>query len=97
LARVGLDPGAVRARPRTLSGGEQQRAALARAIVNRPAIVLADEPTAHVDERGASQLLHLLEEFAVAGVTVLMATHGESVPLPSRARVLHIDAGRVLP
>lgn len=97
LARVGLDPAAVHARPRTLSGGEQQRAALARAIVNRPAIVLADEPTAHVDERGAAQLLHLLEEFAVAGVTVLMATHGESVPLPGRARVLRIDAGRVLP
>jgi cell division transport system ATP-binding protein len=97
LARVGLDASVQTARPQTLSGGEQQRVALARAIVNRPAIVLADEPTAHVDERGAAQLLHLLEEFAVAGVTVLMATHGESVPLPGRARVLQIDAGRIVP
>lgn len=96
LGRVGLDPAVSHARPRALSGGEQQRVALARAIVNRPAVVLADEPTAHVDDRGASMLLHLLEEFAVAGVTVLMATHGESVPLPARARVLRIEAGRMV-
>jgi cell division transport system ATP-binding protein len=96
LVRVGLDPAVSQARPRTLSGGEQQRVALARAIVNRPAVVLADEPTAHVDDRGASLLLHLLEEFAVAGVTVLMATHGESVPLPARARVLRIEGGRMV-
>jgi cell division transport system ATP-binding protein len=96
LLRVGLDPAVSPARPRTLSGGEQQRVALARAIVNRPAVVLADEPTAHVDDRGAALLLHLLEEFAVAGVTVLMATHGESVPLPPRARVLRIEGGRMV-
>lgn len=96
LSRVGLDPGVARVRPSALSGGEQQRVALARAIVNRPALVLADEPTAHVDEQGAAQLLQLLEQFAIAGVTVLMATHGEAAPLPARARVLHIDAGRVL-
>jgi cell division transport system ATP-binding protein len=97
LARVGLDAAVARARPNELAGGEQQRVALARAIVNRPALVLADEPTAHVDERGAMRLLQLLEEFSTAGVTVLMATHGESVPLPSRARLLRIDAGRVQP
>lgn len=96
LGRVGLDATVARVRPNALSGGEQQRVALARAIVNRPALVLADEPTAHVDEHGAAQLLQLLEQFAIAGVTVLMATHGETVPLPARARVLQIDAGRVL-
>jgi cell division transport system ATP-binding protein len=96
LARVALDPRMEKVRPNALSGGEQQRVALARAIVNRPALVLADEPTAHVDDQGASQLLQLLEQFAIAGVTVLMATHGENAPLPVRARVLHIDAGRVL-
>jgi cell division transport system ATP-binding protein len=96
LARVALDPAAAGVRPTALSGGEQQRVALARAIVNRPALVLADEPTAHVDEQGAGRLLQLLDQFAIAGVTVLMATHGEAVPLPSRARVLHIDAGRML-
>ncbi len=70
--------------------------ALARAIVNRPALVLADEPTAHVDDQGAARLLQLLEQFAIAGVTVLMATHGEAAPLPERARVIHIDGGRVV-
>ena len=96
MSRVGLDPTAARVPPNALSGGEQQRAALARAIVNRPALILADEPTAHIDQQGASQLLQLLEQFAIAGVTVLMATHGEAVPLPARARVMHIDAGRVM-
>jgi cell division transport system ATP-binding protein len=96
LARVELDARVGRAPPSALSGGEQQRVAIARAIVNRPALVLADEPTAHLDEAGAARLLQLLEQFAVAGVTVLMATHGEVAPLPTRARVLHIDAGQVV-
>jgi cell division transport system ATP-binding protein len=96
LARVELEPSVARRRPASLSGGEQQRVALARAIVNRPALVLADEPTAHLDDEVATQLLLLLEQFVVAGVTVLMATHGESVPLPARARLLHIAAGKVM-
>ena len=96
LGRVALDPAMEKASPDALSGGEQQRVALARAIVNRPALVLADEPTAHIDDNGASQLLQLLEQFAISGVTVLMATHGEAAPLPERARVLHIDGGRVV-
>jgi cell division transport system ATP-binding protein len=96
LARAALDPAVASVRPDALSGGEQQRVALARAIVNRPALVLADEPTAHLDEQGALHLLQLLEQFVVAGVTVLMATHGEAAPLPARARVLHIESGRVL-
>lgn len=95
LERVALDPAVGRVRPDALSGGEQQRVALARAIVNRPALVLADEPTAHLDEQGALHLLQLLEQFVAAGVTVLMASHGEAAPLPARARVLHIEAGRV--
>jgi len=96
LARVALEPGVGRVRPDALSGGEQQRVALARAIVNRPALVLADEPTAHLDETGALHLLQLLEQFVVAGVTVMMATHGEAAPLPARARVLRIESGRIL-
>lgn len=95
IERVALDPAVEGARPNALSGGEQQRVALARAIVNRPALLLADEPTAHLDEHGASQLLELLDRFALAGVTVLMATHGEAAPLPSRARVMRIEAGRI--
>ena len=96
LARVALEPDVGRVRPDALSGGEQQRVALARAIVNRPALVLADEPTAHLDETGALHLLQLLEQFVVAGVTVMMATHGEAAPLPARTRMLHIESGRIL-
>lgn len=95
LARVAIGPEAETVRPNALSGGEQQRVALARAIVNRPALILADEPTAHLDDRSAAQLLQLLEQFVVAGVTVILATHGEAVPLPARARVLRLDAGKV--
>jgi len=96
LSRVALDTSVGRLRPDALSGGEQQRVALARAIVNRPALVLADEPTAHLDEAGALHLLELLEQFVVAGVTVMMATHGEAARLPGRARVLRIESGQVL-
>src|SRR5512139_1093796 len=96
LARVALEPAVGRVRPDALSGGEQQRVALARAIGNRPALVLADEPTAHLDEAGASHLLQLLEQFVVAGVTVMMATHGEAAPLPARARVMRIESGRIV-
>jgi cell division transport system ATP-binding protein len=97
LARVGLEPDAERVLPRALAGGEQQRVAFARAIVNHPALVLADEPTAHLDPRAAEELLRLIEQFVVAGVTVVMATHSPLAPLPQRARVLQVDAGRVLP
>jgi cell division transport system ATP-binding protein len=96
LGRVGLGGvDAARARPRELSGGEQQRVALARAIVNRPALVLADEPTAHLDQTAAQDLLRLLEQFAVAGVTVVVASHGEAVAMPARARLIALRAGRL--
>lgn len=94
LARVGLD--ALTARPQELSGGEQQRAALARAIVNRPALVLVDEPTAHLDAASAAGILQLLEQFAVAGVTVMVASHGEFIVVPARARTIRLDTGRLV-
>lgn len=93
LQRAGLDEQAGRARPRELSGGEQQRAALARALVNHPALLLVDEPTAHLDRTAAGQIVKLLEQFVVAGVTVVMASHGESVPLPARVRVIALEPG----
>ncbi|GAB4464618.1 MAG: ATP-binding cassette domain-containing protein [Burkholderiaceae bacterium] len=94
LTRVGLD--AFAARPQELSGGEQQRAALARAIVNRPALMLVDEPTAHLDPASAAGILQLLEQFAVAGVTVIVASHGESFVVPARARTIRLDRGKIV-
>ncbi len=91
LQRVGLGDWAARARPRELSGGEQQRAALARALVNRPALLLVDEPTAYLDRAAASDLVRLLEQFVVAGVTLMMASHDDSATRPARARLIALE------
>ena len=69
----------VQARPSTLSGGEQQRLAIARAVINRPSLLIADEPTGNVDDRMAMRLLHLFEELNKLGTTVVIATHNESL------------------
>ena len=91
LQRVGLGDREAEAWPRELSGGEQQRAALARALVNRPALLLVDEPTAHLDRNSAADLVRLLEQFIVAGVTLMMASHDEAAPRPARARVIALE------
>lgn len=74
LARVGLAH-TDRMMPSELSGGQQLRLQIARAVVNRPAMVLTDEPTAQLDDESASRVVALLEEFNKAGVTVIVATH----------------------
>ncbi|MBV8636261.1 MAG: ATP-binding cassette domain-containing protein [Burkholderiaceae bacterium] len=81
--------------PQTLSGGEQQRASIARAIVNRPQIILADEPTANLDRGNANKVLDALKAFHGVGVTCLISTHDEPV-LASASRVIHLEQGRVL-
>ena len=82
------------ARPLELSGGEQQRVAIARAIVNRPQIILADEPTANLDRASANKVLDALRAFHAAGVTCLISTHDEQV-LDRAARVIHLDHGQM--
>ena len=94
LERVGLS-GRGDQRPRQLSGGEQQRAALARAIVRRPAILLVDEPTAHLDAVSAAGLVGLLSRFVAGGVAILMATHGDVAGLPNSARQLRLHGGKL--
>ncbi|MBB4266320.1 cell division ATP-binding protein FtsE [Roseospira visakhapatnamensis] len=78
LAWVGLADH-LEARPSTLSGGQKQRVAIARAVINRPDLLLADEPTGNVDDRIAMRLLHLFEELNKLGTTVLIATHNEQL------------------
>ncbi len=83
--------------PAALSGGEQQRLAIARAIVNRPAILLADEPTAGLDAAYSREIVALLSSFHKAGVTVLVATHDEAPFTASESLRLHLEKGRLLP
>jgi cell division transport system ATP-binding protein len=84
-----------RAQPITLSGGEQQRLCIARAIVNRPAILLADEPTASLDQAYAETIMAMFQSFNQVGVTVLVATHDHSLISRWQPRVISLDHGKV--
>lgn len=95
LARVGLSH-TDRMLPTELSGGQQLRLQIARAVVNRPALVLADEPTAQLDDDAASRVVTLLEEFNRAGVTVIVATH-ESHRFGRVTHRLKLADGQILP
>ncbi|HEU4374369.1 MAG TPA: ATP-binding cassette domain-containing protein [Telluria sp.] len=94
LDKVGLLD-RVKALPQELSGGEQQRVAIARAIVNRPQIILADEPTANLDRASADKVLDALRAFHSVGVTCMISTHDEQV-LDAAARVIHLDHGQLV-
>lgn len=82
--------------PVTLSGGEQQRLCIARAIVNRPAILIADEPTGNLDNEYASTILELFRSFNQVGVTVLLSTHDETDVARLKCRQIKLDAGRLV-
>src|SRR5687767_1611503 len=84
-----------KANPIQLSGGEQQRLAIARAVVNRPALLVADEPTANLDAESAARILDIFVEFNQVGVTVLIATHDQGLVARHGKRVLHLEGGRV--
>ena len=84
-----------RANPIQLSGGEQQRVAIARAVVNRPALLVADEPTANLDAESAARILDIFVAFHQVGVTVVIATHDESLVRRYGKRVLHLEGGRL--
>jgi cell division transport system ATP-binding protein len=94
LDKVGLLDRA-NALPLELSGGEQQRVAIARAIVNRPQIILADEPTANLDRAAADRVIDALHVFHAAGVTCVISSHDEQI-LDSAARVIRLEHGQLV-
>ena len=95
LSWVGLGS-RLEARPPTLSGGEQQRIAIARAVVGRPDLLLADEPTGNVDPEMGHRLIRLFEELNKLGTTVLIATHDRTLIESSRAREMRLVDGRLI-
>ncbi len=94
LARVGLDKKARRL-PSQLSGGEQERVAIARAIVNKPALILADEPTGNLDTKTGHKVLEMLEDLHCEGHTVVMVTHSEQ-NAKKAARIIEIRDGEIV-
>jgi len=90
LQRVGLTDRGL-AYPAQVSGGQLQRAAIARAIVHRPAIVLADEPTGNLDSRNGQIVLNLLRELAIGGQTIIMATHSREAAAICDSRIHLLD------
>jgi len=95
IARLGLDDVAG-SLPHQLSGGEQQRFAIARALVNDPALLLADEPTGNLDEASGVTVLRLLRSLADEGRAIVLVTH-EPAAAGIADRVLRLDAGRLVP
>jgi len=94
LEMVGLDGKAERM-PHELSGGEQQRVAMARAFVNRPLVLLADEPTGNLDPETSQDVMLLLERINRTGTTVVMATHDSNIVDSMRRRVIELSMGKV--
>ena len=98
-ARAALDKVGLLARekanPISLSGGEQQRLCIARAIVNRPAILLADEPTGNLDSDYASEIMQIFKSFHQVGATLILSTHDERVMQQFPSRALHLQQGEL--
>lgn len=82
--------------PSQLSGGEQQRISIARAIVNNPAVIVADEPTGNLDPETSVDIMRLLEEINFRGTTIVMATHNKEIVNSMRKRVIAIEGGNIV-
>ena len=95
LEKVGLFA-REKANPIQLSGGEQQRLAIARAVVNRPSVLIADEPTANLDAESAAAILEIFADFNKVGVTVLVATHDETLIGRFARQVLRLAGGSLV-
>lgn len=92
LRQVGLSQ-KLREYPSSLSGGEQQRVGIARALVNKPSLIIADEPTGNLDSVTAESIMELFEEINNQGTTILMVTHSEKIVNDMNKRVIELDRG----
>lgn len=95
LATVGL-AGKYKAKTKELSGGEQQRVAMARALVNKPSILLADEPTGNLDPKNSWEIMELLEEINARGTTVVVVTHNREIVNGMKKRVVTMKKGIIV-
>jgi len=95
LSMVGLSNKA-KVRPNELSGGEQQRVSLARAMVNNPPVLIADEPTGNLDPSTAAEIMQILEDINRRGTTVLVITHAKGIVDKMQKRVIEIDRGNII-
>lgn len=95
LSVVGLS-GKARSKPAELSGGEQQRVGLARALVNNPSLIIADEPTGNVDPNMSYEIVEMLTEINKMGTTILMVTHEHQLVRDFKRRVIMLENGRVV-
>ena len=95
LSEVGLNYKA-KMLPRQLSGGEQQRVALARALVNRPLILIADEPTGNLNPKTAMEIMDIFEDINRMGTTIIMATHAKDIVDTMRKRVIEVSDGSIV-
>ena len=84
-----------KANPIALSGGEQQRVCIARAVVSRPALLLADEPTGNLDSEYASEIMVMFKAFHQAGTTVVISTHDHAAILSGHSRIIRLDHGSI--
>lgn len=95
LKQMGIEH-KIKSTPLRLSGGEQQRVAMARALVNEPKIILADEPTGNLDEESKEQVLEILKEANIRGSTVVLATHDRRLVEKCHKRLIVLDKGQIV-
>ena len=85
----------MKARPSELSGGEQQRVSIARAIVNGPPLLIADEPTGNLDPKNSLEVMQILDQINQRGITVIVSTHDQNMVNYFRKRVITLDNGEI--
>jgi len=95
LARVGLEHHRMHHRPRELSGGQQQKVAIARALVTSPPIILADEPTGNLDSKSGAEIMQIFKDLHTQGNTIVLITHDNNIAMQAK-RIVRIQDGQII-